>query len=129
MEEILFNWIQDKNAPLDLSKLKLAKNIVYNNKPLMDKKIDLITALTLLNPDIYNSNLTHFRKSLFEITKENLKTFSFDNLEPTYKNYLNSVIDEATIRIYSENSISVRATKSEGDISIEYNSYNHNNKD
>ena len=129
LEEILFNWIQDKNAPLDLSKLKLAKNIVYNNKPLMDKKIDLITALTLLNPDIYNSNLTHFRKSLFEITKENLKTFSFDNLEPTYKNYLNSVIDEATIRIYSENSISVRATKSEGDISIEYNSYNHNNKD
>ena len=45
----------------------------------MNKKIDLITALTLLNPDIYDYNLTRFRKALFEITKEDLKTFSFDN--------------------------------------------------
>ena len=71
LEEILFNWVQDESAPLDLSKLQLEKNIGNKNKALINKKIDLITALTLLNPDIYKSNLTNYRKSLFEISKEN----------------------------------------------------------
>ena len=96
----------------------------------MNKKIDLITALTLLNPYIYDSsNLTDFRRSLFEIINENLKTFSFDNLDSTYKEYLSSVIDEKTIRMYSNTSISISVAKSDGDISIEYISYNHNKKD
>ena len=54
LEEIRFNWVQDESAPLDLSKLKIEKNIGNKNKALINKKIDLITALTFLNPDIYN---------------------------------------------------------------------------
>ena len=96
LEEILFTWKANENSSLDLSQFNIDNNIEYNNEDLLEKKINLITTLTLLNPDIYSKDLTHFRKSVFEITKENIKDFSIysDNLVPVYKKYLQSVITD-----------------------------------
>ena len=99
-EEILFTWEAREDSSIDLTQFNLDKNIKYRNQDLLEKRINLITALTLLNPDIYSKDLTHFRKSVFEITKENLKDFSIysDNLDPVYKKYLQSVITDDIIR-------------------------------
>ena len=95
----------------------------------MGKKIDLITALTLLNPDIYSKDLNYFRKSIFEITKEDLKTFSIssDNLEPIYKKYLQSVITDDIIRNSSKSRYYINASRKCGiDYYIDYITTNHN---
>ena len=77
LEEVFLGWIVNKNKPLNLEKLCLKKNIKNNNNILGNKKIDLITALKLLDPSIYNKDLTFFRKSVFEISKKDLKIFLF----------------------------------------------------
>ena len=95
----------------------------------MEKKINLITALTLLNPDIYSKDLTHFRKSVFEITKENIKDFSIysDNLAPVYKKYLQSVITDDINRNSVECDYYINASMEWGtDFHIYYISTNHN---
>ena len=61
MEEIFFTLKASKNSPLDLTQFNLDNNIEYWNKDFLEKKINLITALTLLNPEIYSKDLTHFR--------------------------------------------------------------------
>ena len=129
LEEILFGWVQDVKKPLDLSRFKLSTKIEYNNKALLNKRIDLITAITLLNPDIYSQDLTHFRKSIYEIKREDLKNFSFDKLNPEYKSYLQSVVDEKTIRdCCNSDNIWISAAMKGEDMSIEYIQYNHNKK-
>jgi len=129
LEEVLFGWVKDINTPLDLSKLKLQKNIENKNIALKNKKIDFITALTLLNPDIYSYDLTYFRKMIFGVTRDDLKTFSSDKLNKDYKSYLNSVIDDKSIKKYWNNKFEINASKPAGDIYIEYISCNHNKTD
>lgn len=129
LEEIFFTWKSNEKNPFDLSKFNLDNKIEYKNKVLLEKKIDLITALTLLNPDIYSKDLAYFRKSIFEITKENLKTFSIssDNLDPIYKKYLQSVITDDIIRESSECSYHINASMKCGDdFYIDYITTNHN---
>ena len=129
LEEILFTWSSNKNKPLDLSQFNLDENIKYNNTDLLEKKIDLITALTLLNPKIYSQDLNYFRKSLFEVTKEDLKTFSVfsDNLDLVYKEYLQSVITDEIINNSVESDIYINAAMESGNSSyIDYIITNHN---
>jgi len=132
LEEILFGWVQNKNNPLDLSKFHLSQDIKYKNEVFMNKRIDLITAITLLNPEIYSKDLTYFRKSVFEITSEDFKKFSFDNLNPEYpeyRAYLQSVIEEKTIRDYCDcENISINASMKGESTSIRYIRFNHNKK-
>ena len=129
LEEIFFTWKANENNPLDLSQFNLDDKIEYKNKVFMGKKIDLITALTLLNPDIYSKDLNYFRKSIFEITKEDLKTFSIssDNLEPIYKKYLQSVITDDIIRNSSKSRYYINASRKCGiHYYIDYITTNHN---
>ena len=128
-EEILFGWIVDKEKPLDLKQLGLNENIKCENSSLECKKIDMITALQLLNPDIYDKDLTHFRKCIFGVTKIDLKSFSFSSIKnPEYKTYLQSVIDEKSINnLYNKNAYSINAGMNTADNTcIEYIQYNHN---
>ena len=97
----------------------------------MNKRIDLITAITLLNPEIYSKDLTYFRKSVFEITSEDFKKFSFDNLNPEYpeyRAYLQSVIEEKTIRDYCNNKDTSISVAMKGEDTIGYIQFNHNKK-
>ena len=130
LEEIFFTWKANENNPLDLSQFNLDDKIEYKNKVFMGKKIDLITALTLLNPDIYSQDLNYFRKCIFEITKEDLKTFSVssDNLDPIYKKYLQSVITDDIIRSSSKNGYHINASRKCGIdyYYIDYITTNHN---
>ncbi len=132
MEEILFGWVQNKNNPLDLSKFHLPQDIKYKNEVFMNKRIDLITAITLLIPEKYSKDLTYFRKCVFEITSEDFKKFSFNNLNPEYpeyKTYLQSVIEEQTIRDYCDcELISINASMEGEGTSIRYIRFNHNKK-
>ena len=129
LEEILFTWKANENSSLDLSQFNIDNNIEYNNEDLLEKKINLITALTLLNPDINSKDLTHFRKSVFEITKENIKDFSIysDNLDPVYKKYLQSVITDDINRNSVDCDYYINASMECGtDFHIYYISTNHN---
>ena len=131
LEEILFGWVKDNKNPIDLSKFNLDQNINKKNKDLLNKKINLITALQLLNPEIYSKDLNHFRKSIYEISNDDLKNFSFSskNINEKYKTYLQSVIDEHIIRDSWDQNYSVNASKeSTGGYYIEYISDNHNIK-
>ena len=131
LEEILFGWVKDNKNPIDLSKFNLDKNINKKNNDLLNKKINLITALQLLNPEIYSKDLNHFRKSIYEISNDDLKNFSFSskNINEKYKTYLQSVIDEDIIRDSWDQNYSVNASKeSTGGYYIEYFTDNHNIK-
>ena len=131
LEEILLGWVKDDKNPIDLSKFNLDQNINKKNKDLLNKKINLITALQLLNPEIYSKDLNHFRKSIYEISNDDLKNFSFSskNINEKYKTYLQSVIDENIIRDSWDQNYSVNASKeSTGGYYIEYISDNHNIK-
>ena len=131
LEEILFGWVKDNKNPIDLSKFNLDKNINKKNNDLLNKKINLITALQLLNPEIYSKDLNHFRKSIYEISNDDLKNFSFSskNINEKYKTYLQSVIDENIIRDSWDQNYSVNASKeSTGGYYIEYFTDNHNIK-
>ena len=131
LEEILFGWVKDNKNPIDLSKFNLDKNINKKNNDLLNKKINLITALQLLNPEIYSKDLNYFRKSIYEISNDDLKNFSFSskNINEKYKTYLQSVIDEYIIRDSWDQNYSVNASKeSTGGYYIEYFTDNHNIK-
>ena len=128
LEEVLFGWIHNPKNTLDLSEFKIPKDIQIKNKALQEKTIDLATALKLLNPEIYTKNLAYFRKSIYETSKADLEQFSFNNLDDRYKSYLQTVIDEKTIKNYSNSDISVEASKSSGGFSIKYIQCNHNAK-
>ena len=131
LEEILFGWVKDNKNPIDLSKFNLDKNINKKNNDLLNKKINLITALQLLNPEIYSKDLNHFRKSIYEISNDDLKNFSFSskNINEKYKTYLQSIIDEYIIRDSWDQNYSVNASKeSTGGYYIEYFTDNHNIK-
>ena len=108
MEEILFGWKAKENISLNID---LPKELICNNKSIKNKKIDLITALHLLNPSIYDNDLYSFRKIIFNATKDDLKTFSFNSITDTvYKEYLESIFDEKTIHeLYEENDYSINA--------------------
>ena len=85
----------------------------------------------MLNPEIYTKDLNHFRKSIYEISNDDLKNFSFSskNINEKYKTYLQSVIDEYIIRDSWDQNYSVNASKeSTGGYYIEYISDNHNIK-
>ena len=130
MEEILFGWVQDINNPLDLRVLGLKENIECKNNALKDKKLDLVTALALLNPDTYSKDLTYFRKAIFGVSKDYLKNFSSENLDKEFKSYLQSVISDEIIRdYYNKNDNHTISVSMSGDIfSCEYIRCNHNLK-
>ena len=132
LEEILFGWVQVRNSALDLSKFNLQEENEYQNEALINKRIDLITAITLLNPEIYSKDLSYFRKCVFGIKREDLENFTFDSLNPAYpeyKAYLQSVIEEEAIRdCYKSKDISISAAMKFDDSSIGYIQFNHNEK-
>ena len=128
LEEVLFGWVVNEKKPLDLSDL-LKKDIICKNEAIKNKKIDLITALTLLNPDIYKKDLEHFRKQIFGVTKKDLKTFKISSTDSTYKEYINSIIDVKAINAMDVKKLdySINASMSfENGYYIEYISTNHN---
>ena len=108
MEEILFGWKAKENISLNID---LPEELICKNESIKNKKIDLITALNLLNPSIYDNDLYSFRKIIFNATKDDLKTFSFNSITDTvYKEYLESIFDEKTIHeLYEENDYSINA--------------------
>jgi hypothetical protein len=111
MEEILFGWSDNEEDTLDInSKFNIDKNCKENNEAIKNRQIDLITALKLLEPDIYDKDLNFFRKNIFEATKEDLKTFSFSDLDEEYKNYLESVMSENMIKNSWKNDIYINAS-------------------
>ena len=131
LEEILFGFIYDEKNPLDLKKFRLSKTIKCKNNMIKNKKIDLVTALKILDPEIYSKNLNYFRKSIYEISKEDLKTFSFtkSNFDKTYENYLKSVLSEDKIKSSWNKEITINASMKLIDaIIVEYIRYNHNIK-
>lgn len=126
MEEILFGWKAQENISLNID---LPGELICNNKSIKNKKIDLITALHVLNPSIYDSDLYNFRKIIFNASKEDLKTFSFNSItDNEYKKYLESIFDEKTIHeLYEEEDYSINASmKSDRNMSVGYIRCNHN---
>ena len=128
-EKVLFGWKRKEEKPLDLIGLKLLKKeIECNNDTLREKKIDLVTALNLLNPKIYNYDLEYFRNSLFNLSQNDLKNFDFsssDNVE--YITYIKSVIGVEKIKKFWDNDFLVDASMGIYDgMSISYFNYNHN---
>ena len=128
-EKVLFGWKRKEEKPLDLIGLKLLKKeIECNNDALREKKIDLVTALNLLNPKIYNYDLEYFRNSLFNLSQNDLKNFDFsssDNVE--YITYIKSVIGVEKIKKFWDNDFLVDASMGIYDgMSISYFNYNHN---
>lgn len=128
IEEVLFGWVCDEDNPINLIENKLLKeNIVCKNVSLLNKKIDLITAIKLLDPNIYNYDLEYFRKSLFSLKRKDLKTFSFSKTtNKKYKAYVESVLQCDTINGLSESNYSISAAMSSYDYSIDYIRFNHN---
>ena len=130
LEEILFVWVVDKDNPLDTTKLGLIEKIECKNDAIKNKKIDMITALQLLNPEIYNKDLTYFRKSIFGVTKNNLKSFSFSSIKNNeYRTFLQSIIEEKVIKnLYNDDdqhSINA-AMRMAYNIGVGYIRFNHN---
>ena len=126
MEEVLFGWKAQENFSLPI---ELPKDLICENKSLQNKHIDLITAILLLNPSIYDNELFNFRKILFQAKKSDLKTFSFNSItDLVYKNYLQSILDEETIHELSDNEdYSINASmKANNNFSIGYIRCNHN---
>ena len=128
-EQVLFGWKRKEEKPLDLIGLKLLKKeIECNNDTLKEKKIDLVTALNLLNPKIYNYDLEYFRNSLFNLSQNDLKNFDFsssDNVE--YITYIKSVIGVEKIKKFWDNDFLVDASiRIYDSMSISYFNYNHN---
>lgn len=81
-EEILFGWNKQKNNPLNLVEIGLLeKEIECKNQVLKSKQIDLITAIKLLDPDIYSKDLNYFRKSIFNASPKDLENFSFSTMK------------------------------------------------
>ena len=125
LEEILFGWVHDSNNPINLDDFNISKNIKMNNKSILHKKIDLPTALKLLDPTIYDKDLNHFRKSIYEANNENLKNFKYKNLDNTYREYLSSVISEEIIQENWEIELTLNASMNCDDTFVEYKSVNH----
>ena len=126
MEEILFEWKAKENISLNID---LSEELKCKNESIKNKMIDLITALHLFNPSIYDYDLYYFRKIIFNATKDDLKTFSFNSITDTeYKKYLESILDEKTIHeLYEENDYSINASmKSAGNMYVGYIRCNHN---
>lgn len=70
-ELILFGWDDDLKGQLNLKELNLLKNeYECKNLAIKNKKIDLITALILLNPDLYEIDLDYFRSIVFNLTNK-----------------------------------------------------------
>ena len=111
MEEILFGWVKDEENKMDLSSLKLNENYKRNNTAIQNKKIDIITAIKLLDPDTYSKDLNFFRKSIFEASKEDLKTFSLNNLDEEYKNYMENVVNDNMVKNWWKNDIYINASE------------------
>ena len=83
----------------------------------------------MLYPDIYKKNLEYFRKKIFGVTKNDLKTFTISSSDSTYKEYINSIIDIKKINAMDvkKNDYSINASMSfESGYYIEYISTNHN---
>ncbi len=123
MEELLFGWKAQENFTL------LSEELICNNKSIKNKKIDLISAILLLNPSIYNNDLYSFRKIIFNATKNDLKLFSFDSItDIVYKNYLQSIFDEETIHeLCDKEDYSINASMKAGDnMCVGYIRCNHN---
>jgi hypothetical protein len=128
-EEIFFGWDNTKNSPLNLVEMGLLKEeIECQNQAIKNKQIDLITAIKLLDPEIYSKDLDYFRKSIFNLSPKNLETFSFSSIKnQRYKSYLNQVLDVEKIKEsrYSNYTINV-AMGSGNATSVHYIRFNHN---
>ena len=128
-EEVLFGWVHLENNPLNLVELGLLKNVIQCKNPAINnKKIDLITAITLLDPEIYDGNLTSFRENIFNLTPDNLKTFSISSIKnKRYKKYLKSVLDFNNIEKSENSTFSINAGMDYDNIMcIDYYRINHN---
>ena len=128
-EEILFGWVRSEDKPLNLVEKGLLKEeIKCNNKAIKNKQIDLITAIKLLDPEIYNTDLDHFRKSIFNLVPKDLKSFSFSSIKnEKYREYLKSVLNIEKIDNIENCNCTINAAMSCGfSPFVSYVSYNHN---
>ena len=127
IEEILFGWKNRGNYKLDLKRFNLPKNMACKNESILKKKIDLSSALVLLNPDNYSKDLKYFRKKIFESKKEDLKSFDFSNYKGEYRQYLESILKDINlIRDNWDNNISINASKDcLNELSVEYFGSDH----
>ena len=128
-EEILFGWVKKRKKPFNLVKMGLLKKeIKCQNNAIKNKKIDLITALTLLNPEIYDYDLDYFRQTIFNLSPKKLKTFSFSSINnQRYRLYLQSLFDIKKIKNYKNNTCKINVAMGCGNIiCVEYTRYNHN---
>ena len=130
LEEVLFGWKHGGKNQLNLIELKLLKNhLECKNSAISDKKIDLITALKLLDPELYNYDLDHFRNIIFNLSKEDLETFSFPSkADETYKKYIESTIGSPeNIKKLKNCDLSIHASMGcSCGMSVEYIRFNHN---
>ena len=128
-EEIFFGWVNTKNSPLNLVEMGLLKEeIECRNQAIKNKQIDLITALKLLDPEIYSKDLDFFRKSIFNLSPKNLETFSFSSIKnQRYKSYLKQVLAEEKIKESRNSNYTINAAMGAGNaISAHYIRFNHN---
>lgn len=126
LEEILFGWIQNEDNPINLDIFKIPKDIKIKNKMIQNKKINLSAAIKLLDPKTYDGDVAQFRRIVFESSNEELKSFSFNSLEKTYKKYLKSFISEDTIKNNWDNDITINASMGlSNNVSIDYISSDH----
>jgi hypothetical protein len=126
LEEILFDWVQNKDNPINLDVFKIPKDIKIKNTMIQNKKINLSTAFKLLDPKTYDGDVAQFRRIIFESSNEELKNFSFNSLEKTYKKYLKSIISEDIIKSNWDNDITINASMGlNNNICIDYISSDH----
>ena len=128
-EQILFGWDNDLKCPINLKELNLLKNeYECKNLAIKNKKIDLITAIVLLNPDLYEIDLDYFRNIVFNLTSNDLETFSFPlNVDQKYKNYIDSVIGCKNIKNFKKCNYSINASMGcYFGFSVDYIRVNHN---
>ena len=65
LEEVFLGRINDNNYPLSLEKFNLKEEIVINNKMIKQKRIDLITALIILDQTILMKKIYCISENLF----------------------------------------------------------------
>ena len=74
----------------------------------------------------------HFRKSIFEAKKDDLKNFSYSDLDKKYKEYLEKVVDEKSIRnAHKSHDLFINASIGSNNLLLDYygpDFNNHNTK-
>lgn len=84
-EHVLFGWDYKEFKKYD-------KNLFKGNKNLKNKKLDVKTALLILNPELYNNSISSFMNIIYNNTKsEEYKNFYKIEKKQKYKDFLSQI--------------------------------------